>query len=231
MPKRKQSPEEIRTKILLWCSRHCCLCGKQCSTNIEIHHIDKNHNNNDIDNLIPLCFDCHSEIERYNSIHPKGNKYRTEEIKSRREQIYDLHTLKYIRDVSIKISNMVEGMELKRPLGDVSCTVQSHSKDIPIRMILKVEPFLNGQPVENNIHKLYLGEIKWNLNPSTIVCGHFEFPIKESAQPFLYQIVINYSIIDCFEREHKMLPFSYVWDDPQKGDWWFHPTDELLKKL
>ncbi|MFH1940707.1 MAG: hypothetical protein ABIL68_01285 [bacterium] len=87
--KRKDIDEETRSKLFLWSERHCCFCGKACSTNIEIHHIDCDHSNNDEDNLIPLCFDCHGELERYNPKHPKGTKYRYLEIKSRRDQIYE----------------------------------------------------------------------------------------------------------------------------------------------
>ena len=69
--------EEDKTKCLLWCSRHCCLCGKACGTNIEIAHVipKGQDGSDDIDNAIPLCFDCHSEIGRYNKEHPRGNKY------------------------------------------------------------------------------------------------------------------------------------------------------------
>ena len=31
--------ENDKIKCLLWCNRHCCLCGKACGTNIEIAHI------------------------------------------------------------------------------------------------------------------------------------------------------------------------------------------------
>jgi hypothetical protein len=68
--------------MLLWCARHCCFCGKACTTNIVIHHIDGDPSNNNFDNLIPVCFDCHGELERYNPEHPLGTKYRHLEIKT-----------------------------------------------------------------------------------------------------------------------------------------------------
>ena len=45
--------------------------------------------NDDIDNLIPLCFDCHQRVGSYNPNHPKGTKYSVKELKSRRDDIYD----------------------------------------------------------------------------------------------------------------------------------------------
>jgi len=29
----------LRTRVLLWCDRHCCLCKKPCGVNIEVDHI------------------------------------------------------------------------------------------------------------------------------------------------------------------------------------------------
>ena len=80
---RTKIPEKTITEILLKCARHCVLCGKNCGTNIEIHHIVpiKEGGTNDFDNLIPLCFDCHANVAHYNSAHPKGRKYEINELK------------------------------------------------------------------------------------------------------------------------------------------------------
>ena len=59
--KRVVVPEEDRAKLLLWCERNCCFCGKECTTNIVIHHIDGNPRNNKPDNLVPLCGTCHNK--------------------------------------------------------------------------------------------------------------------------------------------------------------------------
>jgi len=54
----------IRTKVLLWSDRHCCLSNKACGVNIEVHHVipENKKGKSNLDNAIPLCFDCHSEI-------------------------------------------------------------------------------------------------------------------------------------------------------------------------
>ena len=60
--KRIPIPEETRAKLFLWCARHCCFCGKACTTNMELHHINEDSSNNEEDNLIPVRFDCHGEL-------------------------------------------------------------------------------------------------------------------------------------------------------------------------
>jgi hypothetical protein len=53
-------PDDIAADILFLSDRTCCVCntrGKQ----VQIHHIDENPANNDIDNLSVLCFDCHDQ--------------------------------------------------------------------------------------------------------------------------------------------------------------------------
>jgi len=83
---------ETKTQMFIHCGRFCCLCLKQCGTNIEAAHIidEATGGSNEEDNGIPLCFDCHQEIGAYNDLHPKGNKFRSEELRSRRDRVYQL---------------------------------------------------------------------------------------------------------------------------------------------
>ncbi len=217
-------PEEDRTKILLWCARHCCFCGKACTTNVVVHHIDGDPSHSDLDNLIPVCFDCHGELERYNPEHPVGTKYRYLEIKKRRDQIYELHTLPYLRRVDIKVSKYLHGFEGRkaRLLGDTSCTVRTLSEDLPVRLRLRLEPYHDDRRLEVDLGDLYSGQALWNLNPAQVVAGHFSLPISADAAPFAFRIEVFWSVIDVLEREHEMLPFSYVWEDPARN-WWFDP--------
>lgn len=51
-------PHDIAAEILFLSDRTCCVCttrGKQ----VQIHHIDENPANNNLDNLSILCFECH----------------------------------------------------------------------------------------------------------------------------------------------------------------------------
>jgi hypothetical protein len=183
--------------------------------------------------FIPVCFDCHGELARYNPEHTKGSKYHNLEIKKRRDQIYDLYTLPYLRQVEIKISKYLHhvqdshvqdstGQPKERHLGDISCTVRTLSQDLPIRLRLRIEPYHDNQRLNVDLGDLYSGIALGNLNPSQIVSGHFKLPISAETKPFLFRVEIFWSIVDVLAREHEMHPFSYVWGNP-KGDWWFDP--------
>ncbi|MCF7944843.1 MAG: hypothetical protein K9L75_04835 [Spirochaetia bacterium] len=50
-------PKKIKEKVLKEFSNQCAICKK---SSPELHHIDENPNNNDENNLIPLCPNCHS---------------------------------------------------------------------------------------------------------------------------------------------------------------------------
>ena len=94
--------EEDKIKVLLWCDRHCCLCGKSTSVGIEIAHLDPKRS--DIDNAIPLCFDCHAAIGHYSEGHPRGRKYSITELSARRDQIYEQYTRHLIPPVHYVLS-------------------------------------------------------------------------------------------------------------------------------
>lgn len=80
-----------KIKVLTMCKRHCSLCEQNKGLKMEVHHIIQRADDgtDDIDNLIPLCFDCHQEVGSYNPNHPKGNKYSVEELKARRNSVYE----------------------------------------------------------------------------------------------------------------------------------------------
>lgn len=83
---------DVKTRMFARCMRHCCLCRKQCGTNIEAAHIidEAAGGPNDEGNGIPVCLDCHQEIGAYRDSHPKGNKFRPDELRARREKVYEL---------------------------------------------------------------------------------------------------------------------------------------------
>ncbi len=78
---------KVRRDALVHAARHCCVCHRYKSVNIEVHHIDPpgDGGNDDIDNAIALCFDCHASAGHYNSKHPKGSAYSRSELRKARE--------------------------------------------------------------------------------------------------------------------------------------------------
>ena len=83
---------DVKTSMFIRCMRHCCLCRKQRGTNIEAAHIvdEAVGGSNGEENGIPLCFDCHQEVVSYRDSHPKGNKFREDELRARRDKVYEL---------------------------------------------------------------------------------------------------------------------------------------------
>ncbi len=64
---RLKIPQQTETKLLLNSRRRCCICfGLERDTRIkqgQIAHIDKNPNNNQIENLSFLCLDHHDAFD------------------------------------------------------------------------------------------------------------------------------------------------------------------------
>lgn len=86
-----------------------CLCKKPCGVNIEVHHLvpENQGGTDDLDNAIPLCFDCHSEVMRYNQEHPRGTKYKQDELRPRREQVYEKFTRHLVPPIGYRITQEV----------------------------------------------------------------------------------------------------------------------------
>ena len=74
--------------LFVRCHRRYCLCHRFCGVKIETDHIVPiaDGGNNDIDNAIALCFECHTEVHSYNIDHPRGRKVRPNELRMHREQ-------------------------------------------------------------------------------------------------------------------------------------------------
>jgi 5-methylcytosine-specific restriction endonuclease McrA len=51
---------DYRTRCFETHDRVCMECASK--QNIEVHHVDGDRNNNDPDNLVPLCRDCHTKL-------------------------------------------------------------------------------------------------------------------------------------------------------------------------
>lgn len=56
--KRKPIPQGIQRNVLYKCAKVCCVCRER-GTPIELHHIDKDRNNNTENNIIAICRNCH----------------------------------------------------------------------------------------------------------------------------------------------------------------------------
>lgn len=215
--------ENDKIKCLLWCDRHCCLCGKACGTNIEIHHITPKGEggSDDIDNAIPLCFDCHSEIEKYNKNHPLGTKYKPMEIKARRDQIYEEYTRHLVPPIYFNITqDLVNGG--KRLLPDVGIYVTHSGDSLPVRFSVAVQVFHGDKDLGIVKTSQYTGERLWNLNPRFVVWGHFQVPSEVVESTERLEIRVSVTVIDQYERKHQLLPHAWVYMRDMNS-WYLEP--------
>jgi len=81
-------PQKDVDELLTACHRRCCICHRFCGVKIETDHIVPRDEGGQstIDNAIAVCFECHAEIHSYNDRHPRGRKFRPEELLRHKEQ-------------------------------------------------------------------------------------------------------------------------------------------------
>ena len=79
--------EEVSV-LLAKCHRRCCICHRVCGIKIETDHIISKDDGgcDDIENAIPLCFECHAEVHLYNIRHRRGRKYTSNKLQRHKEQ-------------------------------------------------------------------------------------------------------------------------------------------------
>ena len=81
-------PQDKVSELLAQCHRRCCICHRFCGVKMETDHIvpQADGGTDDIENAIPVCFECHAEIHSYNDKHPRGRKFRPEELEGHKAQ-------------------------------------------------------------------------------------------------------------------------------------------------
>ncbi len=208
-----------KIRMLLWCARHCCLCGKPCGVDIEIAHIDEK-GPAAIDNAIPLCYECHARIGHYNREHPRGNKYKPDELKARREQVYEHHTRHLVPPITFEITQD-DGM---RKLPAVGFHILHHGNSLPVRALVRAEINLSGRTLGTPpSSRLYDGSTPWHLNPRHGFNGWFAVHDEVAQSDGTLEIVMSVTVIDEYERRHQLLPVSWVHMRAENA-WFAHPA-------
>ena len=218
----KKSPkfrEKDKVKRLLWCDRHCCLCGKSCGIDIEFAHLPGKENSDNIDDGIPVCSECHIKISAYNSEHPKGTKYKAKELIQRREQIYEEYTRHLVPPIDFKITQNLPFVG-QRNFPDVGFNIIHLGDSFPVKVLVVAKIYL-GDKFLRKPRGHYSGEEFWNLNPRMVYQGHFEVPEAVESSEHL-EIKVYVTIIDQYERHHKLLPVSWVYQR-ENNSWFANP--------
>jgi hypothetical protein len=211
-----------RTKVLLWSDRHCCLCKRPCGTNIEVHHIvpESADGTNDLDNAIPLCFDCHGRVHQYDAACSIGTKYKPDELRARRDQVYEEFTRQLVPPVHYELTQAVPGPR-PRQLPDVGFLIVHLGDSLPVKVRVCIESEQPEKPLKLNT-SYYTGETLWHLNPRFTVLGHFEIPDYPPPAAKAFTLIVHIGIIDQYDREHKLLPLGYRYI-PNDNCWILEP--------
>jgi hypothetical protein len=213
--------EEDKVKVLLWCARHCCLCGKACGVGIEVAHLDKG--SKDIDEAIPLCFDCHAQIGHYDRSHPRGRMFSHRELKARRDQVYEEYTSHLVPRLRYGLSQ--QGRELP----DVGFNIEHLGGPHPAQARITVTLFQGDREHQPSTAGHYDGTYLWNLNPGFGIGGHFKIPLEilEHGKDPL-RAKIEATVLDIYKRIHVLLPMGFVIELDRSAEWYLEPCMEEI---
>ena len=98
---------------------YCARCGINCRNKnkkkviLQVHHIDENPRNNDIENLIPLCASCHLKIEGEARLHAP---YHEKQLELFENQTY-FTQMREMRNLALaKHGSLIDSDKYKRDL-------------------------------------------------------------------------------------------------------------------
>jgi hypothetical protein len=198
---------------------------------IEIHHIifKGPKATNEPDNGIPLCYDCHGKVQRYNEDYPMGSKYKPEELKERREQVYDEFTRHLAPPLHWEVTqNLPKEVTEKDPkrtkveLPKVRFNLSHKGNSLPVKVRVRLEFHLGNKMLPGKRSGHYSGKRAWNMNPRHTTQGNFVIPTQAINSHKKFRIVVNVSLHDAYGREHKFLPVGFVYMR-KHNDWYFDP--------
>ncbi len=135
MKTRISIPKQIVADIVVKSFNYCNLCYKH-TDDWQIHHIDEDPSNNDPDNLVFLCLNCHSKIHTKRSM--SGN-YTKEIIKTYRDQLYKIIKSNIANILEIKETINSENSSYIQEKADESCFAKENPQIFSLVINMKDE--------------------------------------------------------------------------------------------
>jgi len=160
--------------LLARCRRRCCVCHRFCGVKIETDHIELKAagGDDDIENAIPVCFDCHAEIHSYNDQHPRGRKFTADELRLHKKQWLEvcdtmpgeLFTERRTADVEVgPVQAMIDEIEFNRVAARAGADERSGCP-------LRDEQF--ARAIRSGSLSLLLPELKTIIIDAYVAAGH-----------------------------------------------------------
>lgn len=160
--------DEMEAEVLSKSARHCCICRNFLPLKVQVHHIIKQSDGgtDDIDNLIPVCIDCHS------SIHTKTymtRNFTAKELKKSRDDVYDMVaagklpatkplTRNEIEIISSTLAESLREKDFKQSLGNKSMEILTMAICEQSSIIINNIPDLDGQILTIGNQYIFLKE-------------------------------------------------------------------------
>jgi len=132
--KRKSIPLEIVADIMWQTDHTCCMCGKR--KDVHIHHINGNPADNSPVNLVPLCPNCHSDVEQTGG---HGRRFTNAELR------------KYREDSFMRVREKRQQLELTKPDPDLTSMASFEVRKVRYEI---EENRLNWKLLEDRLLKL-----------------------------------------------------------------------------
>ena len=114
----------IRELFNYYCARCGICCRKKNNKKmlLQVHHIDENPGNNDLENLIPLCASCHLKIEGEARLHAP---YHEKQLELFENKTY-FTQMREMRNVALaKYGSLIDSDKYKRNLDDYeTCAIE-----------------------------------------------------------------------------------------------------------
>jgi hypothetical protein len=149
--------------------------------------------------------------------------FKPEELKKRRDQIYEEFTRHLVPALSYRV--LQSNQSVRRTLPDVGFSISHPGDTPPVKLLVTLDTYINGTiDTVDDIYSMYRGGIMWNLNPKEGVHGHFPVPNAACQVNADVRVGVRIVIYDCYERPHKLLPVTYVYDR-ENNEWWLDPID------
>jgi hypothetical protein len=178
----------------------------------------------DIDNAMPLCFECHGALHHYNRLHPRGTRFFVAERKTRRNQIYEEYTRHLVPPIDYQMTQWLpKPPQKKRVFPDVGLTLHHLADHLPVKVFTQIAIKLGGKSIGAPPDRTYYaGEKPWRLNPRALHWGHFTIPASAAKSAKRLEVEISVTIIDMYDYPHRLLPVGWVYIRDQ-NDWYFEP--------
>jgi hypothetical protein len=163
------------------------------------------------------------QVQHYNVLHPRGNRYAIKELKSRREQVYDQFTQHLVPPIHVEITQDL-GRGQKRQLPMVGCNVTPVGTFLPVKARITLVPKRGTRAFRLKRHHL-AGSQLIHLNPGFTLRDNFSLPAGCWPGRGELSIRVDLPVTDPYGRVHDLLPVHFVFRRKGKGkdkeEYWF----------